>query len=253
MRMKTVSLLAGVSVPVILVNTASGAFIGLKVFHKFVDPADIAADTNIPGVTSLLVANVYATFTTGDAAGEVVGVGGSAALGIPLQINTFNGTFFQHPLGKAAHLSPSAAISNMSGFNTLKHDSFVTIGRKLDDDPIFGPDQTNVLYLDSWTTTRLSGSDEVVWFLAGLPAQGKAGGGPDNPPDLVLIGQYTIVNPVPNAFVFGQMFVNGIHTNAQGVVEEFTKVGVFTTELPAPGALALLGVAGLIGTRRRRR
>ena len=79
------------------------------------------------------------------------------------------------------------------------------------------------------------------------------GGGPDNPPDLVLIGQYTIVNPVPNAFVFGQMFVNGIHTNAQGVVEEFTKVGVFSTELPAPGALALLGVAGLIGTRRRRR
>ncbi len=253
MRMKTVSLLAGVSVPLILASTASGAFIGLTWFHKFVDPADIAADTNIQGVTSLLVTNVYATFTTGDAAGEVVGVGGSAALGIPLQINTVNGTFFQHPLGNAAHLSPSAALANLPGFNTLKHDSFVTIGRKLDDDPIFGPDQTNVLYLDSWTTTRLTGSDEVSWFLAGLPAQGKAGGGPDNPPYLVLIGQYTIVNPVPNAFVFGQMFVNGIHTNAQGVVEEFTKVGVFSTELPAPGALALLGVAGLIGTRRRRR
>lgn len=229
MKMKTVSLLAGVCVPLILGGPASGAFLGLKVVFKAVDPADIAADTNIPGIFNLLVANVYAAFTPGDAAAAVISVGGSAALGIPLQINTNDGTFFQHPLGNAAHLSPSAALANTPGFNTLKHDSFVTIGRKLDDDPIDGPDQTQVIGLDSWTCTQLTGSDEVKWFLAGFPAQGAPGQGADNPPDQVLIGQITIANFGPNAFFFGQMFVNGIHTNVAGVVEEFTIVGIFAT------------------------
>ncbi len=227
MRMKIVSLLAGASVPLILAGSASGAFLGLKTAKKFVDPADIAADTNIPGIFNLLVANVYAAFTPGDAAAAVISVGGSAALGIPLQINTKDGTFFQHPLGNAAHLSPSAALANTPGFNTLKHDSFVTIGRKLDDDPVDGPDQTQVIGLDSWTCRQLTGSDEVKWFLAGFPAQGAPGQGADNPPDEVLIAQFTVANFGPFGFVSGQMFVNGIHTNVAGVVEEFTIVALF--------------------------
>ena len=67
---------------------------GLTTAKKPVDPADIAADVFIPpGVTSLLVVNVYANFTPGDAAAAVIAVGGSGALGIPLQINTRDGTF----------------------------------------------------------------------------------------------------------------------------------------------------------------
>ncbi len=109
------------------------------------------------------------------------------------------------------------------------HRNNVTIGRKSDDDPIDGPDQTQVIGLDSWICTQLTGSDEVKWFLAGFPAQGAPGQGADNPPDQVLIGQFTVANPGPNAFVFGQMFVNGRHTNVAGVVEEFTIVGIFAT------------------------
>ncbi len=260
MRMKTVSLLAGVSVPLILASTASGAFIGLKWFHKFVDPADIAADTNIPGVTSLLVTNVYATFTTGDAAGEVVGVGGSAALGILLEINTRDGTFFQHPFGAGNYRSPSAALASLPGFNSVKHDSFVTIGRKLDDDPIDGADQTQIFCLDTWTDTQLTGSNEVDWFTFGRTAQSFPGQGPDNQPDQVLIGQYTVANPGPNGGVFGSMFVNFFHTNAAGFVEQITITGIFDTHLPggvcigdidangaveAPDLLTLLSVWGL--------
>ncbi len=80
MRMKTVSLLAGVSVPLILGGPASGAFIGLQGNFKVVDPADIAADVFTNAViTSLLVLNVYASFTPGDAAASVIGVGASTA------------------------------------------------------------------------------------------------------------------------------------------------------------------------------
>ncbi len=201
-------------------------------------------------ITSLMVVNVYATFTPGDAAASVVGVGGSAAFGIPLEINTRDGTFFQHPFGAAGHTSPSAALANIPGFNTLKHDSFITIGRKLDDDPVFGGDETGVLYLDSWTDTQLTGSAEVLWFIVGFPAQGQAGQGPDNPPDRVLIGQFTVANPGADGGVFGQMFVNGFHTNAQGVVEEFLITGVFPLppcpDLDGDGVVAVPDLLALL-------
>ena len=147
---------AGASVPLILAGSTSGTLLGLKTVERFVDPAEIAADNNIPGITSLLVVNVYAEFTPGDAAATVLAVGGSAILGIPLEVNVVDGTFFQHPLGNTAHFSPSAALANTPGFNTLKHDSFVTIGRKLDDDPIDGVDQTQIIGLNSWTSTLLT-------------------------------------------------------------------------------------------------
>ncbi len=233
MKIKTVSLLAGVSVPLILASTASGEVLGLTTVKKFVDPADIAADTSLGGlITSLMVVNVYVQFTPGDANAWVNGVGGSAAFGIFLEINTRDGTFFQHPLGNAGHHSPSAGLVNIPGFNTLQHDSFVTIGRKLDNDPIFGADQTGIIGLDTWTDTRLTGSDEVDWFLAGFPPQGDAGGGPDNPPDQVLIGQFTVANPGPNAGVFGEMFINFQHTNAAGVVEIITLPVTFDNQEP---------------------
>ncbi len=223
---------AGASVLLILAGSASGEVIGLKTVKKFVDPAEIAADVNIPGVTSLLVVNVYAEFTPGDAAAEALAVGGSAALGIALQINARDGTFFQHPFGAASQLSASAALADMPGFNTLRHDSFITIGRKLDDDPVFGADQTQIIGIDpgGWTTTQLTGSNEFAWFIAGRPRQGTPGQEPDNPLDQVLIGQYTVANPGADGGVFGQMFVFGFHTNAQGVVETFTITGV----IPGP-------------------
>ncbi len=244
---------AGASVPLILAGAASGEVLGVKSVKKFVDPADIAADTNIPGVTSLMVVNVYAQFTPGDAAASVIALGGSDTLGINMQINTRDGTFFQHPFGRPNHLSPSAALGDVPGFNALKYDSFVTIGRKLDDDPIDGSDQTQVQLLETWTDTRFTGGPESDWFVVGSPTQGFVGQGPDNPPDQVLIAQFTVANPGPNGGVFGQMFLFGFHTNAAGVVETYTITGVFDNQIPAPGTLALLGVAGLMGSRRRRR
>ncbi len=220
-KLKCCVAVAGASVPLILAGAASGEIVGLKSAAKFVDPADIAADTTISGITSLLVFSVYAEFTPGDAAASVLAAGGSATLGMPLEVNVVDGTFFQHPHGNVEHFSPSATLANTPGFNTLRHDSFVTIGRNLDNDPIDGLDLTEIVGLDSWTSTQLTGSDEVVWFVAGFPPQGDPGSAPDNPPNEVLVGQFTVANPGPDAVVFGTMFVNARHTNAGGVVEEF--------------------------------
>ncbi len=257
MKMKTVSLLAGVAVPLILAGSASSALIGVKTVKKFVDPADIAADNNLGGaITGLLVVNVYAVFTPGDAAAAVIGVGGSTALGIDMNVSVRDGTFFQHPAGVAGHTTPSQFLSNLAGFNALKHDSFITIGRKLDDDAVFGADVTSTQDLNDWGDTRLFNGPpnfETVWFVADFPAQSIPGDGPDNPPDQVLIAQFTVANPVPNAGVFGQMFVNARQTSIGGKVEEISIVGIFDNQVPAPGALALLGTAGLLGCRRRRR
>ncbi len=228
------SLLAGVSVPLILASTASGEVLGIKAVKKFVDPADIAADVFIAGVTSLLVVNVYVEFSPGDTNAWVNGVGGSAAFGIFLEINTRDGTFFQHPQGRPDHRTPSAGFAAVPGFNTLKHDSFVTIGRKLDDDPIGGLDQTQIIGLNSWTDTQLTGSTEIAWFIAGFPSQGDPGSAPDNPPDEVLVAQFTIANPGPDAVVFGTMFVNALHTNADGVVEQFFVAVVIEPPPPPP-------------------
>ncbi len=227
---------AGASVPLILAGSASGEIVGLKTVKRFVDPAEIAADSHITGITSLLVVSVYAEFTPGDAAASVLAAGGSAALGMLMEVNVVDGTFFQHPLGYPTHFSPSATLANTPGFNTLRHDSFVTIGRKLDNDPIDGVDQTQIIGLNSWTSTRLTGSAEVVWFIGGFPPQGGAGSAPDNPPDQVLVAQFTVANPGPNAGVSVQMFVQGFHTNAGGVVEEFLITGVFPP-LPCPADL----------------
>ena len=94
------SLLASVSVPLILAGSASGEVLGLTTVKKFVNPADIAADINLGGlITSLLVVNVYVEFSPGDANAGVLGVGGSAAFGILLEINARDGTFSSTPSG----------------------------------------------------------------------------------------------------------------------------------------------------------
>ncbi len=244
---------AGASMLLILAGSASGEIVGLKTVEKFVDPADIAADTTISGITSLLVFSVYAEFTPGDAAASVLAAGGSATLGMPLEVNVVDGTFFQHPLENGTHLSPSAALVNVPGFNTLRHDSFVTIGRKLDDDPINGGDQTQIIGLDSWTSTQLTGSSEVSWFVAGFPPQGDPGSAPDNPPNQVFIAQFTVANPGPNANVFGTMFVNARHTNANGVVEQFFLAAVVgppavcPADLDGDGVVAVPDLLALLG------
>ncbi len=93
----------------------------------------------------------------------------------------------------------------------------------------------------------------MAWFVFGFPPQGDPGSAPDNPPDEVLVAQFTVANPGPNSDVFGTMFVNARHTNGQGVVEEvFLAVvidpppPVFPADLDGDGVVAVPDLLALL-------
>ena len=110
MKAKTLSVLAGVSAPLILSGSADAGFVGIKVVHK-------------PNEFGLLICNVYATF---DRPGEDLMIAVAGTPDQPLDIRVIEGTFFQHALG--TDRAPLGAL--ISIFPDLAYDTFVTIGVK---------------------------------------------------------------------------------------------------------------------------
>ncbi len=88
MRVRTLRLLAGAAVPLILTGSASAGFLGVKATSK-------------PNPYGLLVVNVYAIFDRpdpGDGSGDhMLGVLGTPDA--PLLIEVIGGTFYNSPFG----------------------------------------------------------------------------------------------------------------------------------------------------------
>ncbi len=211
MRMKTVLLMAGVSVPLIFAGPASAEFIGVRTDNKPVP--DQFTDPNMIGVLPIFVVSLYAVFTAGDAAASVYAIQGTPIQ--PLNVSVSDGTFFQHPLERP-WLSPDQALFPM--FDGLQYDSFLTIGRKSTGGPL-GQDLTEITGNEPpddgmWTPLQLSGTN-IAWFAPPGSPQTQAGVGE------VLIGQFTVANACFNTGVFGSMIVQGVHTFG-GVVEGFS-------------------------------
>ena len=169
------------------------------------------------------VHDVYATFDS--PADLVLGVTGLP--GLPLEITT-DGTFYQNPLGN--DLSPNPAL--IAVHPSLAFDTFVTIGRMTSAGdttlltptwPGFGPSSLSTSF-DGWVSA----------VPQGVPINGR-----------VLLGRFTTVNATTFS---GQITVAGIAD--QLPFEEFVQ---FSHTVPLPGALALLGMAGVVGAPRRRR
>jgi len=131
------------------------------------------------------------------------------------------------------------------------YDSYVTIGQtEFPSNTQFSPD-----FLGPWdgappTVQVILGSafneEDGAWFFFGAPP--TVGDLPDvnggNATHDIVIAQFTV-----NAGVNVTLSGNVAWLNALGGSNNTP----FTVETPAPGALALLGLAGLAGTRRRRR
>jgi hypothetical protein len=239
---------AGAGVPLLLSNAAAADFTGITWVLKDISgyEADVAA-----------VTNVYAAFSDDD--GDGIGDGRLIAVagfgGLPANVTVQDGVFYQNPLNSnnfGLTAPPQVAVDM---FPSVAVDSFVTIGLKvvsglIDDEttlsplPLFwgGPDAY-------WTDTRLQINDGA-WFAFNFDSEQTLPGHFDNPPGAVLIGQFSVAADGAGrlAGVFGQFLVQG--ENGDG--STFQEYVSFNTVSPVPGTLAVIGVAGLLGARRRR-
>ena len=150
---------------------------------------------------------------------------------------TTTSSFYQNPFGGPTSLSINPAL--YPAFPSLIYDSWVTIGLE---------DQVGNALLNigiDWVAFEAGGdisTNNGSWFATPADAQVLAG-----PGLRVMIGQFT-------------MF--GLESHVSGVLNLQGKVGNFETfqahqqffdyALPAPGAIALLGIAGIVGRRRRK-
>ncbi len=228
MKAKTLSVLAGVSLPLILTGSASAGFVGIKVVQK--------TDAQAFG---LFVCNVYAVFDRPD--DEFIAVAGDQVTALNIFVK--QGKFYQDPQGAPLTAPFLEFLPGASGI--LAYDTFITIGTKTDS--LFST-------LDDVSTTpglefqndNLSTTGASWFILPSGPGNGGLGAPNENGQVLIFQGSFildTIAKGISGSMLL-QFFSNG---------QFFQQYVTFDHQIPAPGVLPLLGLAGLMGTRRRRR
>ena len=174
------------------------------------------------GMAGLTTYRVYAVI---DAGGEVDAVYGDDANALSIQSST---SFYQNAYGDYG--TPNAALFFV--FPSLEFDSFVTIGL-LDD----ATDAMMDIGID-WTDFESNGgaiyTDNGTWFATPDEDQVREVNG------RVLIAQFTTDGELTGCF------------SLQGKNADLTNWNEVGVCLPAPGAIALLGLAGVASRRRRK-
>ena len=210
---KLIGLTAGVG-SLVLASTAMADFTGMQY------------ETVENGMAGLTTWRIYAGVDAGGAVFAIYGDDSNT-----LSVSSDNG-FYQNAVG--GYSAPNAALFGF--FPSLEFDSFVTIGL-LDD--------AGNAMLDigiDWANFEAGGeisTDNGTWFATPADAQASEVGG------RVLVGQFTVGD---SDHVFGSMNFQG--ATAGGVV--WNADGELFDTAPAPGALALLGLAGIAARRRRK-
>ena len=220
MKIKTLSLLAGVGAPLIMTAASSAGFVGLKTTIK-------------DNPFGLLVVNVYAIF---DRPGEdhMIAVAGTPLN--PLSVVVEGGTFYNHLFGNDQ--APNEGL--FGPFPSIEFDTFVSIGKKVSagDTTLISPGWPAGGIVGSVFTTVSSG-----WVVTPFAPQGNPFDPANSFPGTgqILLAQFSTADGTE---IHGTLLLKFVGS-AQAYVG--------FTSIPAPGALALLGAAGLVGTRRRRR
>ena len=229
MKMKTLSVLAGVSAPLIMAAPSDAGFVGTYVTKK-------------DNAFNLMTVNVYAEFDN-PGADWMQAVAGTP--GAPMNISVVGGgVFYNNQFG--SDQAPGTAL--IAVFPSLAYDSFFTIGIKaLATGSVNALNLVNMPILAGTSVSTVNGS----W---GLVPPTAAQGNPFDPANSfpgngsILIGQFSTEVGVDPYGIVGQFLIQYVSDGAIG--QSYVS---FENIVPTPGALGLLGAAGLIGRRRRRR
>ena len=164
---------------------------------------------------------------------------------------SLNGFYHQDLSSYASTLSTTAGSWSpaLTGNATLNRpfDSYLTCGGL--------PTATNGVSADpswgnplSWFRPDIPAGQNVGWFAPGGSIMGRVGQA-GNTADSVILGQFSVARDSPlSTYTISVGYNSGI----PGTPVQFAD-GTFTigVPVPAPGAIALLGLAGLAGRRRR--
>jgi len=226
MKVAMPRMLVGVTTPLILIGSVQAGFTGISTASK-------------PNPWGILTVNVYAEF---DRPGEDHMLAVAGTPNAPLLIEVIGGAFYQHAFG--SDRPPQCYNLGCGGsFPSIAFDTFVTIGVK----GVGGghqPDDQMILTLD-WPGFGEStlATPNAGWAVTPIYPQGD----PFNPnffagDGRVLIGQFSTVD---GSAIQGTMLLSFLSNDvyAQSVVSFH--------HVPGPGAWALLGATGLLGSRRR--
>jgi hypothetical protein len=244
MKLKTMSALAGLGGALVLTSSATATYSGLSV----------ASGQAVVGGTLRNVYRVYAMFS--DPNDYLTAVSGTPTLGnLVVQSRNANdtgaGSNFVNVLGGGA-TAPGAYYIGQNA--DVAYDTFVTIGISVAEQGSqpspAPPDYTGLApgFSGIGNVNQIA-TNNGGWFSPGPTEQGRAGYAGDGDAQLrVLIMQLTVSS---TSIVRGTVAISGVNANGLLPPTSFTMSGQIFG-VPTPGVLALLGVAGVIGSRRRR-
>ncbi|MAB82814.1 MAG: hypothetical protein CMJ24_05180 [Phycisphaerae bacterium] len=223
LNMKTSNvILSGVG-SLILASAASAGYAGLSA------ETSSHSGTNVLGQSwSLDVVRIFVDLE--NAGDRLDAVYGSEANGLVIGTTA---EFYQNAAGGDSSLQINAALFGV--YNSVEYDTFVTIGNYNSTGDALLVQAVDFSNFSTEVTT-----DNGTWVVTPDDIQGEGSGG------RVLIGQFS--------FAAGTGGVDSMYgsVNLQGSSADGSTWEATGQWLPAPGAFALLGLAGLAGRRRRR-
>ncbi|MDP6602076.1 MAG: hypothetical protein QGG74_03620 [Phycisphaerales bacterium] len=233
--MTRTTLVAGVLMGALAATTAFGGFQGIE--------ADLVATygpVTVPGhddPPETWTARVFAVVQEGDSVLEVYGTADNSMYWAA------ESQFYQNAFGGPTSVDIDPA--DFGALPDLAYDSWMTIGA---DDMNNNALQVNNVTFGAFEQGSALFVNNGGWSVTDASGQGLAQEGPDGQ-WRVLIAQLTLFGP-PSTAIIGQVNLGGSTGDGGNWTEE--GVSFELNFIPAPSAVALLGLGGLVGRHRRR-